>query len=701
MADFSYEGGAKIQHLPSPLAPNKKVSHGDMNDIAGSLTRHDNALFEVPANYAGAFPGGSVQEFVKWVYEHPSGGTDPTPTVLSVTSANMTRNLRTDSTSYRSAFAGVLVTTNAPYLDVEYEATETASTYPFGLSATINGIFSAFVPTPELGVQTTRFTLSGSGTRLVEITESTLLGNGGGSPPLNWLRLRTVTAPAGYSAVITAPTKAAEVLIANTDSIGVDIGLTNSEARNLGWAGRVRGLRAGLQTYVDGWGNKRATESLATPELRAVVIAQAQAAYAANLATTKRYLLALGINDVLTDASDAETIAVLEAHYTETVAAIPDVLFSVVQVLDYANIVGARADAAAASPSLRAAVLEMAGRHPGMSVIDPGAVSLSASDHLHPDAAGYATMATRIEAQLPAASGNVTPAAPTFGAFDDTANTTTLLPVGSIPLADYRVALPGSTTFAAVSSAAISVGNVAGTVQAYSVAAAGRNQSPTGASATFTTSGPATGPTLPDFNWLGRFSADTGLSNQVSGGSPLVPGASAPTLTAAQYGPRSAWVFNAANTDFFTLSVVNPAAQHWLVAVVVTHQSFSANGNMLLSDADYFWLSQGPTGNGPNSSYVQGPNAVAGGVTAGTPTVQVFYVGADNQVRLRRNGTVFTGPSTSPIPAKTLALQAGRYAAGTDWNFGGKYACLAIAGGTFTDAQAAEVEQALQDYYGL
>lgn len=94
---------------------------------------------------------------------------------------------------------------------------------------------------------------------------------------------------------------------------------------------------------------------------------------------------------------------------------------------------------------------------------------------------------------------NTTPAAPTFSGFSDTqeGGTVTLVPASGIPLADYRVSLPGSTSFATVSDPAISVGNVAGTVRAYSVAATGRNQSPTGTSQAFTAYTP---PVTPTFN---------------------------------------------------------------------------------------------------------------------------------------------------------------------------------------------------------
>jgi hypothetical protein len=81
-----------------------------------------------------------------------------------------------------------------------------------------------------------------------------------------------------------------------------------------------------------------------------------------------------------------------------------------------------------------------------------------------------------------------TPAAPTFTGFTDTqaGGTVTLVPAPGIPLADYRVSLPGSTTFAAITDPAITVGNVSGTVRAYSVAATGRNQSQVATSPAFT-----------------------------------------------------------------------------------------------------------------------------------------------------------------------------------------------------------------------
>lgn len=86
---------------------------------------------------------------------------------------------------------------------------------------------------------------------------------------------------------------------------------------------------------------------------------------------------------------------------------------------------------------------------------------------------------------------NTTPAAPSFTAFNDTANTVTLVPVAGIPMADYRYTMPGSATaYTAPDDGVISVGNVAGSVTAYSVAADGRNPSPTGTSQSFTFTAP-------------------------------------------------------------------------------------------------------------------------------------------------------------------------------------------------------------------
>lgn len=83
---------------------------------------------------------------------------------------------------------------------------------------------------------------------------------------------------------------------------------------------------------------------------------------------------------------------------------------------------------------------------------------------------------------------NVTPEPPAFASFQDTqaGGQVTLVPASGIALSDYRVALPGSSVFNAVTSEIITVGNVAGSVRAYSVAATGRNQSPTASSAAFT-----------------------------------------------------------------------------------------------------------------------------------------------------------------------------------------------------------------------
>lgn len=94
--------------------------------------------------------------------------------------------------------------------------------------------------------------------------------------------------------------------------------------------------------------------------------------------------------------------------------------------------------------------------------------------------------------------GNTTPNKPTFSNFNDTANTVILVPASGVPMADYRYFVGSSTVEMVVpSTGLINVGNVAGAVYAYSVAATGRNQSLTAASEAFTATVTATLPGAP------------------------------------------------------------------------------------------------------------------------------------------------------------------------------------------------------------
>ncbi|GAB2528300.1 hypothetical protein [Rufibacter soli] len=89
-----------------------------------------------------------------------------------------------------------------------------------------------------------------------------------------------------------------------------------------------------------------------------------------------------------------------------------------------------------------------------------------------------------------APAGNTTPAAPAFTAFDDTANTVTLVPASGVPMTDYRwyITAEGASQAQAVpANGVILVGNIEGNITAYSVASGTRNQSPNAVSGGFTT----------------------------------------------------------------------------------------------------------------------------------------------------------------------------------------------------------------------
>lgn len=115
-------------------------------------------------------------------------------------------------------------------------------------------------------------------------------------------------------------------------------------------------------------------------------------------------------------------------------------------------------------------------------------------------------------------TGNTTPAAPTFTAFDDTANTVTLVPASGVPMGDYRwyITAEGASQAVAVpSNGVISFGDLEGSVTAYSIASGTRNQSPNAVSQPFTTGDNST-PAAPTFTGFDD-TADTVTLVPVSG----------------------------------------------------------------------------------------------------------------------------------------------------------------------------------------
>lgn len=211
--------------------------------------------------------------------------------------------------------------------------------------------------------------------------------------------------------------------------------------------------------------------------------------------------------------------------------------------------------------------------------------------------------------------------------------------------------------------------------------------------------GPATGPTMPALNWLTRFSADTGLVNQVSGGPNLtVAAGSTPATVSNAYGTRAAWSLNLANPDYFSLSLVNAVAQHLLVAFVVTQSAFGAFGSMILSSntsspATYDQLTS-------SGCYIQ--NVLVGyNFPLNVPLAVVAYIGTDGAARMWVNGSITVGAAATAISAQTIAWQIGHYGGGNNWNYGGLIAAHCIAGGAYTDTDAANVGTAMRSYYGI